>query len=351
MAKLMIKAIGLFALTIAYAGGAWAACTDVTTDPGNPATQLEVCAKVGPAYAADLFGAGSDDVVLAYRPDDAETGTDDAPVDEYNGPKVIIELPETVAVNSSAEISYTLSGAVFADRVRASDLALMHVQDTNNLRVTDISDGAAGDDEVIFSVQATTQLVPTDGGSVDRDATNMTNLPNVDKALIVFTVPYLTQAATAMTTPLGAGITVTVDVASADTGTGGFKNFPERRQTRNRDLNKDEAADVDTGTRPLIAVPTGRGLVVVSADGAENGVINPEMREVLSFVPPRASQQLVIAGVSLDVAETLAQSSGTTFSVSENKAGAKDDDDGAGVLTVAAAGDFRGRRHAVLECE
>ena len=54
---------GFVALMIVYAGGAWAACT-AATDPGEG--QVEVCVVGGPSYAGELFGAGSDDVVLSY---------------------------------------------------------------------------------------------------------------------------------------------------------------------------------------------------------------------------------------------------------------------------------------------
>ena len=223
MAKLMIKAIGLFGLTIAYATGAWAACgTD--TNPG--ADQLEVCVVGGPSYAMDLFGPGADDLTLGYElteavaPNTIAVPAVDCSPESTNGPKVVIELPMGAAeeLDAAAEIVYTLHGALFADRVRNSDLGVKHHEDDAGFsftsRVTD--GGAVGDDFVAFEVEVE--------GLKYHDQWSNGCVPTAhpeSKVLLAFEVPQLSGAGAALAgrpSAASPGVLVQVEVGFDEFG-------------------------------------------------------------------------------------------------------------------------------------
>ena len=351
MAKLMTKAIGLFALTVAYANGAWAACENPTTNPGTG--QLEVCVVGGPSYAMDLFGPGSDDVVLGYELTEAQAADADADpplaceLEGTNGPKVVVEMPNNsdgtaaaAIANAEGEFKYTLIGAVFADRVRPSDLTPKHHTDTG-FSADVVEGGAAGDNYVVFNVEVSGFVYnPT----WDPGCGIVTHEEN--KPLLVFEVPHLTGAGGSMAglpTPASPGILVQVEVDS--TRAGGFADYPLRTQTRAQDLNLDDKNDADRGIRLLLSKSGKAGLTVVGgASGVQNGIISPEARETLVSETTGLAlkpHQIVVAAVT--VAETLGvrQSDGSAFTADEGRAGARDDGDGAGVLTVNVTGDFR----------
>ena len=160
------------------------------------------------------------------------------------------------------------------------------------------------------------------------------------KPLIAFAVPYLTEAAGAITST---GIRVSVDVDPTGTG---FPVYPARDQVVPDDfsgvMDSGTEADKDTGSRALLGPVKARGLTVAGGMGGE-GTISPEMREQL--VNPAngkalKNQQLNVGSVTVTVNSGVAQSNGAGFSVA-NEAGRIHDGDGAGVLLVSATGDFR----------
>ena len=350
MAKLMIKAIGGFALAIAYASGAWAACT-AATDPGDG--QVEVCVVVDVSYAGELFGAGSDDVVLSYAEEEAQdrdttAGTPCVLDGTTNGPKVVIELPDgTAAFSGDAEIRYTLHGATFGQRVSNTDLQAMHNAGSISARV--IEGGAPGDSSVIFEVEATDFAYSatwdpdgTAGGACD--AADHERVEDDLKALLAFAVPPLTEASAALRgrpSPAAPGVLVSVEVDG--TSVSGFPRYPARQQVYARDANMDGEKDADNGVRLLLG-KSGMNAVSVTAGNGATGTISPESRETLlisTAVPfPLNPQQLTVASVSVGVNGTLHESDGSPFSVEDNT-GRRNDGDGAGSLLVHTTGDFR----------
>ena len=350
MAKLMIKAIGLFGLTIAYSTGAWAACGVLTDATGVNGTddRIEVCTMMSPRYASELFGAGSDDLVLGYEADDEDTGAVD------NQPRVIIEFNTVdggIEMGASAQVTYTLSGAVFAERVGTQFLEVVHAgggdnAQAENLRRTRTDGGSAGDDFVTFEIEATAEVTAADNESTDTNPADPTMTVMDSRVLLVLKLPEVTQTAAAMS-GLGGGIGVTVDFEASSK----LPHFPARGQTwpdqnpRDGETGADAMTDPDSGRRTVISrqlSPKGvplTGLNVQRDTLAADATINTEMREML-VVTPGAAQQWRVAGVVLG--ETgLDQSDGSRFTVAEGKATRKDDGDGAGVLVVTAEGDFR----------
>ena len=343
---------GIVALVIVYGGGAWAACT-AATNPGDG--QVEVCVVGGPSYAGEIFGAGSDDVVLSYM--DIEAAARDAGppvvpcvVEGTNGPKVVIELPTTVTagalLSGDAEIIYTLHGATFGQRVSNTDIRAMHHEGTISSSVID--GGAPGDNQVIFEVEATnlgySASWDPDGTGTDCDAADHARAADDGKALLAFLVPPLTEASAALKgepSPAAPGVVVSVEVDG--TSVGGFPRYPARQQVFNRDANMDGEMDADSGRRTLLA-KSGANAVTVMADDGSTGTISPDARETLlisTAVPfPLDPQQLDIASVSVAVNSALAQSDGEGFSVEDNT-GRRNDGDGAGSLLINTSGDFR----------
>lgn len=360
MAKLMIKAIGVFALTVAYSIGAWGACGD-DTDPD--AGDLEVCVKAGPTYALDLFGEGSDEITLGYQPVEAEASAaavvgppavaaKSCVAEGTNGPKVVIEFPAAVTANAEAEITYTVHGAVFADGIRNTDLVPMHNSGTITPRV--IAGGDDGDDTVTFSVEVgAAPFAYAAGWSPDDQPNSGLAATDCDafgdythsdsRPLLAFMVPPLTDAAGAITST---GVNVSVEV---DPTGGGFSVFPARDQTLPDGPDAGDARDRDTGVRSLMSIGVERGMVPARGVGLKatlmggEGTISPEMRETLVSSEtglPLKRQQLKIADVTVEHNMGVAQSDGAPFSVA-NEPGRRNDGDGAGVLMVTVAGDFR----------
>ena len=351
MAKLMIKAAGLFALTVAYATGAWAACptgaVPGSTDPVEG--QVEVCVAQSPTYARDLFGPDSGDIVLSYDFKGAEKRTMVGGVvtrctpEGDNGPKVVIELPDEVPAGSKAEITYTLIGATFAQRVSNNDVVAKH--HSGDITADTIEGGAPGDNEVIFEVTV------NDGAALDYHADWDPDGEGTDcsgdrgehahpdgadgKAILVFNVPPLTEASAAIT---GAGVAVRVFVDP----TSGFLRFPSRTQTLPPPVASAPRPE-DAGVRRLLKASTKSALTLGVVQG-DSGTINPESRAVLqvsSAIPlPLKRQQLKVGTLTISTDPTVLESDGTVFSL-DNLTGRRDDGDGAGSLLVSSTGDFR----------
>ena len=309
----------MVAATFAPSADGQSACgTD--TDPDDGASQIEVCVVDRPRYATELFGPGSDALVLGYadEPD--------------NRPKVLLELPERgggpgddLAAGSSAVVTLRLTGAEFAERMRASDVVLRNAAAGSGARfsVRSRDGGAAGDRFVAFSVE----VGPAGGlGNV-----------GTSRLALALHMPRLTGASDAMTAPSSEGVQVQVSVESETTGRGGFPDFPARRQTRPDGPDADGARDAEDGFRVLLRKPAEDdwALSVARAEGAEGGTIEPEERRLV-FDVRRDPAVLTLARVALALRNGPVQADGRPFSVAEGIRGG----DGSGVLKVAAAGDF-----------
>jgi hypothetical protein len=360
MAKLMIKAVGVFALMIAYATGAWAANCGTDTDPADTA-HLEVCVVGGPSYAADLFGDGSDDVVLSYADVEAVSGdTSTTPPTVCvppgtNAPQVLIELgdtsadsgtgSQTFAANSKLEIAYMLTGATFGERVSNGDVMAAHNGANTSVAARVIEGGAPGDSQVIFEVEATQAITysadwtPPEG--TNCVATDFARGDADEKAVLVFTVPALTEASAALggpaLGPTGVRVSVTVDGIGAT----GLSDYPQRDQAFDADANSDGKKDADSGSR-LLLTKSGKSAVTLTRTMGTDGVISPDARETLlgATGKPLNPQQLMVGGVAVGVDSSLAQSDGEGFSV-EDATGRRNDGDGAGELLISSMGDFR----------
>ena len=299
------------------------------TDPADALTQVEVCVVDQPTYAAELFGPGADALELSYV--DEGTDGDDASERPFsNRPKVLLELPDRgrgaddIGPGARAVLVVNLQGAVFAERVRTGDLTVRHLASTDvgELRVAVVSGGAQGDDSVSFEVQV-------DGADGLR---NEGELP----VTLALAIPRLTRTLAAMSAPSSRGILVRVAL-EPQSGTDGFPEYPGRGQTLPND------SDADTGVRVLVPrpLPSDRALTIEPGGDAETGIIDPEVREVLVFTPPRDPQVLTLATIVLALDPTRRQADGTPFSVSEGRPGSRDDGAGVGVLQVRVSGEFR----------
>ena len=273
------------------------------TDPDDAASQIEVCVVDRPRYALELFGSRVDAIELNYL-DEPDPEAADAP--ESNRPKVLIELPERgpgpgddIAPGSAATVTVRLNGAVFAERIRSSDLKLRNLADpaTGRLRVQSREGGAAGDRVVSFDVE----VVGGDGlGNAAEDGS-----PPVTLALHMAA---LTQAGDAMTAPSSPGVEVQVDVSSATRGNAGFPDFPARRQTLPDGSDADDEREEEVGLRVLIPkpAPTDRALSMVGTDGVEGGTIEPGERNLV-FAAPRDPAFLTVGRVALTLRDDLYQ--------------------------------------------
>ena len=300
------------------------------TDPEEGASWIEVCVVDRPRYAGELFGAGADALELGY----AHEADGDAPDARGfdNRPKVLLELPDRssttadVALGSSATVTFRLVGAVFAERVRSSDLEVRNLADaeTARLRTGILAGGAAGDRAVEFAVEVV-------GAGFENTAER--------RVTLAFRMPAVTRAGEAMTAPSSPGVRIAVEVAPTSTGTRGFPDFPAQRQTlpgADAGVGRRE----DDGVRVLIRRPgpMDRALSVAAEEGAEGGTIDPEGR-TLVFAEARDSVALTVARVALVLRDGLSQADGTPFSVDGDGRSTRDGD-GAGTLEVSTAAAF-----------
>lgn len=299
--------------------------------------------KMGPSYASDLFGTGSDDLVLGY-----EEGAD---------PEVHLRLGAAVAANTRADITLTLSGATFASSVRRSDLAVAYlthpcVDDgeggteygagvpmaipTQPALTVSITDGRRGDNEVQFDVSSGAEIALGTGDPTGTGCTVGTD--TVDSGLVLlFTLPTVTGAGGSLG-PGGRGVMITATV-DPQTNQGGLEEFPSRSQL---------AASPGTagGSRLTIIGPTygtnaGGNIVpenpaMTVTDGTPEaaGSVNVADRTQLFGLPTsRTSQHLVLGAMVVSIGEHV-QSDGSAFSVEPKE-------DGAGVLDLTVSGNVR----------
>ena len=313
------------------------------TDPDDATSQIEVCVVDQPSYALELFGSRVDAIELNYVD---EPDPEDADAPEFsNRPKVLIELPERgpgpeddIAPGSAATVTVRLNGAVFAERIRSSDLKLRNLAGpaTGRLRVQSREGGGAGDRLVSFDVE----VVGGDGLGNAADGLPVT---------LALHMPALTQAGDAMTAPSSPGVEVQVDVASATSGNAGFPDFPARGQTLPGGSDADDEREEEAGLRVLIRkpAPTDRALSMVGTDGLEGGTIEPRERNLV-FAAPRDPAFLTVGRVALTLRDDLYQADGAPFSVIE-AIGSRRNGAGAGVLAVSSVGDFGSGDRVVLD--
>ena len=248
-----------------------------STNPAE-AAQIEVCVVDRPRYAAELFGSGVDALELDYVDEDADPGNPDSA--SSNRPKVLLELPDggsgndDVAAGRSAIVTLRLLGAVFGERMRASDVEVRNLADGGgSLRITSHEGGAAGERAVAFEVEVVGEGIGDTGEG---------------PLTLALAMPALTGVGQAMTSASSLGVLVQVEVESRATGPSGFPDFPARRQTLPDGPDADAERDEDDGRRLLIRKPeaTDRALTLVGPAGAEGGSIEPEERRLV-FAAPR----------------------------------------------------------------
>ena len=304
-----------------------------------------------PAYASELFGPGSDDLVLDYV--------------EGAEPKVHLVLGRGLTAVTAgnpqerALFEFDLSGAEFASRVKGTDLrfvrreiqlkdgaweccnwgntrALAPAREMNVI----VEGGRRGDTSVAFDVTYTDgsrgvlfNARPTDGTPVHVES------------VIELILPPLTKTAEAMG-PGGRGIKITASVdviADPTTQIGGFDVFPAENQMMpppnqtKPELGKrtviDAAFEVNAAGN-LVRKAAHSGLVVVHTP-AENGLVNVLDRTTFTGLPnARAGHYLLLGSTNITVTSGVAQSDGTQFSVRRR-------DDGAGVLDISVTGNVR----------
>ena len=274
--------------------------------------------KKGPSYAKEIFGDGSDDLLLEYGP----TATAMKPV-------IVLHLKEhvndqvadneTIAASSEAELTVTLTGAAFGTSVGVSALT---AYDDYTPAVVD--DPATTDqDETAASVlgsplgQTDIDIRRTAGGSRgDGSVTFKLTLGSARSNLaLAFTSPPLTNAMGAMLGTRGIMASVAVTPTTRD----GFISYPP--------------AVPGAGSGTIIS-PASAALTLKVATGLSDGMINLADRSQLVFANPQAPQRLLLATAMVTHDRTLVAEDGATKVAVEER-------DGAGYLTIDVSGEVR----------
>ena len=322
-AKLIGKAVGVAFLAMALAPGALAQrSTDpcqLASDRRGPAYLSANCAysaggattKKPPVYALEIFGADGDDVVLEYPTATTFSWTDTAiPVVSLRG-LTTATSPRgdglRIDNGQKLDLTYTLGGAVFANSVGLSDLAVQ----AGRFSFFKKDGGGRGDNFVTFELTGSSQ----------------TTLGNIN-----FRVPPLTMAASAMARLTDPGVTVKVTITPLSSGIG--KGFPHASVTWDDDA---DASTEDVQENNVVQILRGarQALNLVAAAGP-GSKINVEQRAMLAGADAR-TQQMKVGDVSLtpvlpSLTPMLADGE-TKFSVAQRG--------GSGNLIVKVAGEFR----------
>ena len=170
------RALALFAVGALFAGGAWAqsnrpvTLVQSVTDPYTVAAELLGSAdgtvvQLGSAAVTPATGTATRPAVRLTLTNGNvfdDQGDDDA-TNDTNTPVVASIVP-----GNTAELTFTLSGAVFAQNVGGSTLDLREVAATSNAVVNRLSaevinGGAAGDSSVTFLIESTSDTAIATG--------------------------------------------------------------------------------------------------------------------------------------------------------------------------------------------
>lgn len=333
MAKLLIRATGLLLLGVVSANVALAQNAVVDT-------------HMGPNYAAELFGPGSNEVVLEYMVVAGDTTVSPPVVAVDEQPKIKVVLGSNVTAGSGATLSITLDGAVFADPVRPRSHLLIATRTTNvdstgdtpvttytyapdntkSVTVNSTTGGAAGDSMVSFEIEAATALAGDSATTTDA---------STDDA-IVFALPPVTEAAAAMGF-LGKGVRATISLTSASSADGAFPDFPTSGQlmpgTNRRETGKRVVIPPAYTTGGL--VPSAALSIVGDQMSVETGRINVKDRTRLGGLPAtRSPVNLRISSVTISLDQDLRQADGEGFSIGRRGGGS-------GEVTVSVLGNVR----------
>ena len=350
MAKLLIRFAGLVLGGIVFAGTAAAqVITDIPYD-----AKLLVDPMQERMYAAELFGEGSDDVVLDYG--------DGGSLDVY----LILtdhtgtaqgETDGSVAENSVGTITYRLSGAVFDQAVRGSALSLVtnvaytagvtasedgttaqvsagHTAPAEPVTVALLTrnreGGGRGDNYVTFDIENEAEIT--------AHATLATD--NTDTKAIRLQLPPLTETSSAMG-PGGRGVRVAVELDGSTSAADNWPSFPSRAQQasgKHRIRVIPPAYSLVNGqTTPNAALAVGvtaseahggRGSVTIMAD--DRTQLRPS-----SLPVPRDPQYLKITDLSISKMPNVRQSDGEAFSV-KSRTG-----EGGGDFDITVVGNLR----------
>lgn len=285
------------------------------------AGQFNYTATKSGVYALELFGSGSDNLVLDYP-----TGSEPKVVLTFANPQNA--TGHTIAAGQKGNITFTLHGATFAERVRASHLAVT-VGGSTTVTKRVVSGGARASASVTYEVEVSAGTVMP-GNS------------------FTFTLPPVTNAATALTTWGFQGVRMSASwdpLNSDDTGT---NDFPEGDQplqpvrsgsdSRTYDPNYFVTTVVPSSIQPrnsgerLPGSPpwtTNKWGVTMAVANGRGGLINVDDRTSLASAS-RGYVALGTVGVTVD--SSVMQANGSPFSVAAGQAGA-------GFLTVSTSGE------------
>ncbi len=294
MTRCETKAAGMAVLLAAAAGGSWTAS----------AQQLEMGVDNQPRYALEVFGPGSGD--LDYS--------------EGNEPKVTLKVTEAkIESGQKAEITFTLDGAKFGQRVRTSNLGVA-TSTKNTIDREVVSDGAKGDSEVTFKVEAGPE------GLAVGDVIEFT-LPPVSDATARLANAY---------SDTGVRVFVEVDPVSSNSGGGSFPVYEFDALDDAKTANMSEARVILPSQAGSQEGYKSHWAVTLNVDDGDTGNVNVEKRtELINSDTRKPVSKLKLASVSVRVDSTLWQSDGSPFAIEGKNA------DGAGYLKIEVSGNLR----------
>ena len=365
MAKLLIKAAGLFLFGIAFVGTA-------------SAVELRVDAMETPTYAAEIFGEGSDDVVLEYGDEGnlhvyllLPYGAGGAPMvdpDDVNMTAMIGGCTDSTAFcdiveGSDARITISVHGAVFAESVRGSDLSLARYRFRansmeDNPLTEDVVESDAYTDFVDAAIEAGEGVVLIDtknreGGSIGDDYVSldievlngdimggkpdMILAPDGGEPLTAIyalrlELPALTEAAQAMG-PLGKGVRVSMELGANRRDDETFPEFPTTAQRR-EGMHQIRVIPPTWTTEKESTTPH-PAVVARAGPGDVNVKINSEDRTMAILPVARSGLFNRLATLTVNLDEGRLGADGESFSVN-NRTGS-----GSGDAIVTVAGNVR----------
>lgn len=277
-------------------------------------------------YAKELFGAGSEGVVLQYPKDEAGTAM---------APQVLLTpvVPDANRVDDqSGFITFTLHGAVFGESVALADLSASATAGRGGMTKRLVEGGASGDASVKFEVG-----LDLDDGGTDADIAfdGTTNAANNFE--LIFTLPALKGANGALTRAADKNPGVRLAVKSEGI-TSSWPYFDSAKANKMTGSGDEPAMDDDKGYYPLVLQAADEALDFTAADGA-NPNIDVENRATFTYGIPGlpAYNDFKSAGAAVSVPDTATApaplgADGMAYSLGK---------DGAGFLKVTVSGNIR----------